>query len=467
MDPRIATVVVAIGIVGLFVLDRDQNTRTSGALWIPVAWLSISASRMVSQWLGAPLFESSDQLLEGNTLDALFFAGLLACGLIVLLSRSQLAVRSLRENIPLILFLLYCLVSVLWSDYPLVAFKRWTKAVGDLTMVLVVLTDPNPSAALKRLLSRVGFVMIPLSILFIRYFPTLGRAYSSWTGEAYNIGVATGKNSLGYVCLIFGLGSLWCFLDAYRGDKSALRYRLLLAHGVLLALALWLFSMANSATSLACFLIGGTLILLTKLPSFAGSSVRVHLLVGLVVFVSVYALILDPGAGLVQTMGRDPTLTGRTELWHQALRIPMNRALGAGYESFWLGNRLEQMWQIDWEHPNQAHNGYLEVYLDLGWVGLTFIGLVMVWGYRSVVRVLRGDRDVGGVKLAFFVVAVVYNLTEHGFRELHPVWIAFLLAVTAVPEASATEESELAPEMSPGLCGYEPAAGVHACEEIT
>lgn len=467
MGPAIATIVVAIGILGLFVLDRDHNTRTSGALWIPVAWLSISASRMVSQWLGAPLFESSDQLLEGNTLDALIFAGLLACGLIVLLSRSQVTVRSLRENAPLILFLLYCLISVLWSDYPFVAFKRWTKAVGDLTMVLVVLTDSNPSAALKRLLSRVGFVMIPLSILFIRYFPTLGRAYSSWTGEAYNIGVATGKNSLGYVCLIFGLGSLWCFLDAYRGHKSPLRNRVLLAHGALLALALWLFSMANSATSFACFLIGGTLILVTKLPSFAGSPVRVHLLVGLLVFVAVYALILDPGAGLVQTMGRDPTLTGRTELWGQALRIPMNREFGAGYESFWLGNRLEQMWQINWEHPNQAHNGYLEVYLDLGWVGLALIGLVMVWGYRSVVRTLLSDRDVGEVKLAFFVVAVVYNLTEHGFRELHPVWLAFLLAVTVVPEASATEEAD-GVEMNPdALCIDQLAANANAFEEIT
>ncbi len=467
MDPRIATVAVVVGILGLFVLDRDQKTRTSGALWIPVAWLSISASRMVSQWLGAPLVESSDQLLEGNTFDALIFAGLLACGLIVLLSRSRLTGRFLHENTPLVLFFIYCLISVLWSDYRFVAFKRWTKAVGDLAMVMVVLTDSNPSAALKRFLSRVGFAMIPLSILFIRYFPTLGREYSSWTGEAYNIGVATGKNSLGYVCLIFGLGSLWCLLEAYRGEKSASRNRVLVAHGALVALALWLFWMADSATSLACFLIGGTLIAATTLPSFIRWPIRVHFLVGLVLFLALYALILNPGVGLVETMGRDATLTGRTALWDQALRIPVNRWLGAGYESFWLGGRLEQMWQINWEHPNQAHNGYLEVYLDLGWIGLALIGLVMAWGYRSVVRTLRWNPDLGRLKLAFFVIAAVYNLTEHGFRELHPVWIAFLLSVTVVPDAFAVEELEIVARAPHEYCFDQPAAGAHACEEIT
>jgi O-antigen ligase len=112
---------------------------------------------------------------------------------------------------------------------------------------------------------------------------------------------------------------------------------------------------------------------------------------------------------------------------------------GAGYESFWLGARLEKMWQTNPEHPNQAHNGYLEVFLDLGWVGLTLLAVVMASGCWSVVRALRRDPEAARLKLAFFVVAAIYNLTEHAFRELHPVWIAFLLAVIIVPEHSRRE----------------------------
>src|SRR3989454_3206999 len=202
MPQGIATIIFALGILGLFRLDRDKKSRVSPALWIPVVWLSISASRAVSQWVGGVEFMASpDVLVEGSPLDALIFAGLLAAGLVVLLTRGERAGTFLQANGPLLVFFSYCAVSVLWSDYPFVAFKRWTKAVGDLVMVLVVLTDPEPTAALKRFIACSGFLLIPLSILLIKYYPSLGRAYSPWTGEAYNVGGATQKNGLGIVCL--------------------------------------------------------------------------------------------------------------------------------------------------------------------------------------------------------------------------------------------------------------------------
>jgi len=163
--------------------------------------------------------------------------------------------------------------------------------------------------------------------------------------------------------------------------------------------------------------------------------IRASLVVGAVLVVVLYGVLLEPRAGLVEAVGRDSTLTGRTAIWNQVLGMTVNPLFGAGYESFWLGERLEKIWQTNPEHPNQAHNGYLEVFLDLGLLGVTLLGVVMAWGYRSVVRALRWDPEAAGLKLAFFVVAAIYNLTEHAFRELHPVWIAFLLAVTVVSGA--------------------------------
>ena len=85
MPQEIATIIFALGILGLFLLDRDKKSRVSPALWIAVAWLSISASRTVSQWVGGVEFMASpDVLVEGSPLDALIFAGLLAAGLVVL-----------------------------------------------------------------------------------------------------------------------------------------------------------------------------------------------------------------------------------------------------------------------------------------------------------------------------------------------------------------------------------------------
>ena len=153
----------------------------------------------------------------------------------------------------------------------------------------------------------------------------------------------------------------------------------------------------------------------------------------------VYGLFLNPQAGLTDVVGRDATLTGRTRIWEDALKLTVNPVIGAGYESFWMGNRLEAMWLANGEHLNQAHNGYLEVYLDLGWVGLTLVAAVMLWGYGNAVRILRSAPLLGSLKIAFFVVAAIYNCTEHAFRELHPVWLMFLLAVVAIPPSLRQE----------------------------
>src|SRR6516162_4553756 len=205
MSPSNAAVVCVFFILAIFFLDRDRDCQISPALWIPVAWLSISGSRMVSQWVGGASLGTADQILEGSPFDAKILSGIIAAGLMVLIARRHQVRTFLGMNKPLLIFFAYCLVSVFWSEYPAVAFKRWTKAVGELVMVMMVLTDPEPTAAIKKFFSRSGFVLIPVSVLLIKYYPSLGRGYSDWTGEAYNNGVATQKNGLGYDCLIFGL----------------------------------------------------------------------------------------------------------------------------------------------------------------------------------------------------------------------------------------------------------------------
>jgi hypothetical protein len=69
------------------------------------------------------------------------------------------------------------------------------------------------------------------------------------------------------------------------------------------------------------------------------------------------------------------------------------------------------------------------------------LAILIVTGYRNVLRALRRDPSQGAIRLAFFLTALVYSLTGAGFRMMTPVWIAFLLAITAVPEAVIPEGS--------------------------
>jgi exopolysaccharide production protein ExoQ len=428
-----------IVIVGLFVLDRDGGPRASWTLWIPVVWVSLGASRMVSQWLGLDsVIESAAQATEGNALDRGVLTTLLACGVAVLLGRREKVRRLLRGNGPLLVFFAYCAASILWSEYPSVALKRWTKAVGDFVMILVVLTDSAGSAAVERFLARVGFLLVPTSILLIKYYPELGRRYGRDGSYWSYSGVTTDKNMLGVVCLVAGLGCVWRLMEAYRRREGRGQARPLIGQGALLAMTLWLFWRADSMSSLACFVLASIVLVVTGAPGLARRTGAVHLLVAGVVALAVFSLFFDAGGNLVETLGRDSTLTGRTDLWKLLLTMNQDPWLGAGFANFWLGERLERIWEVLPYHANEAHNGYLEVFLNLGLAGVALLAVVIATGYRKVVKALRRDSAMGRLRLGYFVAGLVYGLTEAAFRELSPIWVLFMIAVVAVEGADGS-----------------------------
>jgi O-antigen ligase len=309
-------------------------------------------------------------------------------------------------------------------------------------MVLIVLTDPHPVAAIKRLLARAGFLLLPLSILLIKYYGDLGRNYrpgdfgSMW--NTTNIGVTTDKNALGMIAMIFGLGALWQLVELGRSSGAPRRWKRIAAQGMLLVTAFWIFRTANSMTSLSCFVLGATLLILTSFWEFFRRPAVLATVIIAALCLSLVAVFIAPN--LLSVLGRDPTLTGRTEIWNLVLGMTGNPLLGTGFESFWLGSRLQTMWSIYWWHPNEAHNGYIEIFLDLGWVGVALLALLLLTGLRNALTAVRQQEKAGGLMLAYFVVVLIYNFTESAFRELDPIWFVLLLSVIAVQESSVVFE---------------------------
>jgi hypothetical protein len=323
-------------------------------------------------------------------------------------------------------------LSVSWSDFAEVSFKRWIKSIGDLVMALIVITDAEPTEAFKRLISRLGFVLLPASILLIKYFPNLGRGYDP-SGEPMNTGVTPNKNSLGVITLVLALGVVWHVLNLLRAKDRPNRGRHLIAQVTLLVFGVAVLAMAHSATSVACFVLGSGLMLATGLPMIRRRPAGVHVLVLGLFLVGGLTMFLNAQAGIVHALGRETNFTGRTEIWSAVIPVAPNAVVGAGFESFWLGPRLDRVWSrlSQYMHVNEAHNGYLEVYLNLGWLGVGLIALILIKGYRSVVAAFRQDPAAGSLWLAYLFAAVFYSVTEAGFRLLNPIWIFLLLAVVA------------------------------------
>lgn len=437
MPPTIASIIFAIGILGLFYLDRYEDSRVSNALWIPAAWLFLISSRPVSFWLGeTPNFGALDATaayVEGSPIDRAVFMFLLFAALAVLVARKGRVGPILRKNVLILLFFGFCAVSIVWSDFPFVAFKRFTKAIGDLGMVLIVLTESDPLPALKRLVTRLGFLLFPLSILFIKFYPQIGRRLTnSWTLEP--IGISTQKNGLGVDCMMYGVFFLWMMVSVYREREAAGRRRRLLAYGTISAMIIWLLSQCNSTTSITGLISAGGVMWLASRP--LRKPAVVHLSAVAVLGLAVTALFFDSGGGMVTALGKDPSLTGRTEIWSLVLGLHTNPWIGAGFESFWLGPRLEKIHAALTNLPiNEAHNGYLEVYLNLGWIGICFIALLLVTGYKRIISGIRRDSQTASLFLGFFLCTLFYSFTEAAFRLMDVAWVFLLLVIVAGSQA--------------------------------
>src|SRR5438046_1566349 len=207
MNPSVASLICAGVIAGLFYLDREKTAHVSAALWLPGIWIGIIGSRSLSSWLGVS-GPASYTATEGTPFDAAVFGLLLIGAIGIVISRKNRARTLLLANLPILVYFLFGLVSLTWSYDPGAALKHWIKAIGDVAMVLVVATDAHPVAAIRRLVSRIGMLLFPTSVLLIKYFDDLGRGYTS-DGLRMNTGVTTNKNSLGLIVLVISLVVLW------------------------------------------------------------------------------------------------------------------------------------------------------------------------------------------------------------------------------------------------------------------
>ncbi len=441
MNPTLATVVYVLGILGMFYLNRDKSVQTSRTLWIPVIWFWILGSRAVSIWLGITAANpNADQLLEGSPTDAVVFGILLVSGLAVLVCRGRRSVLVMKRNWPIVLYFAYCLISVVWSDFPHVSLKRWVKSTGDVVMALVVLTDAQPLAAVRRLLSRVGLVLLPISVLLIKYYPDVGRSYEAWTGLASNIGVTTNKNVLGVTTYILALGAFWQVLRLRKQGPVQNRVRQLLAQCILLGFSMWLLAVTNSATSTACFTLGSIVMLVTALPQFRRRPGAVHALVTTIVLLGALMRITGGDTAVVHALGRKADLTGRaSDIWPLLIPMTPDPVVGAGFESFWLGPRLQKVWNaLPNLYVNEAHNGYIELYLNLGGLGVSLGIVTLIHGYRCSVAGFRSDPHSASLMLSYVLTAAIYSYTEAGFRMLSFAWGFLLLAIITASRLPTT-----------------------------
>lgn len=268
---------------------------------------------------------------------------------------------------------LLCLVGVavlsaLWSDVPDITLRRCMSLVGTILFGLY-LTVRYPLPEQLRLLATTLGIAVISSLLFAIFLPDYGISTESHEGTWR--GIFDNKNALGrqmvLSVIVFTLMST---------EKA--KYRRIQC--VLLIASLGLAILSESTTSL--ILLAVFFIVLFFYQSLKWPFYLRLFLYFMLIATAILALlcVLNATHFVPHAMEGDLTLTGRTELWGAALAMIRKRpVLGYGYAAFWreIEGHSKYIWQmIGWQPPH-AHNGLLDLWLDLGLVGV----LMFLSGY--------------------------------------------------------------------------------------
>jgi exopolysaccharide production protein ExoQ len=340
---------------------------------------------------------------------------------------------------------LWALASVLWSVGPLESLRRALALTGTYAAGLYLAMKYEPKQQLRMMAFVLGLGAVA-SVAAAILFPSV-----AFMPDGRLQGVYFMKNSLGRM---MSLGA-FCFALLALGER---RHRVVRVAMFLLCCALLLVS--KSATAVVV-----TLLMLALLPlrRLLYLSTRKLVYVAAIVFPIAAAGVfwaVEYSDEIFLSLGRDSSLTGRIPLWQLVLKeIALRPIRGYGFDAYWdswEGHRVSDTVNWDVAVPH-AHNGFLEVWLGLGLVGLAMILINLSRNFILALRTARSHREAeSSWPLLLVVFTVLYNLTEVSLLGVNSMpWMAYG-AVTFWLVRAAHEEKlalEPQPEAEPAYSG--------------
>jgi exopolysaccharide production protein ExoQ len=455
-----AVVLLTCTVFVLYLLSVETRASrgVTWASWIPTIWMMIVASRPVSTWLNATQFISTRAVAENNAsgspVNFWILTVLGIAGVVVLFRRRLDWSGTLRRHQWLIVLLTYMLVSICWSEIPLIALKRWVHEQGiAIEMALLVISERNPCRSLASVFRRTAYALLPFSVVLIKYYPAFGRQYSRWSGVEMWTGVTQQKNELGRLCMICVFFLLFTIFERWRARPQSPGRQQLWADLSVIGIGFYLLIGSDSMTSLATLILGVAFFVgLQRFWVVPRVLPQASVVLLLAYGISLPFLGGSPAAALTSALGRDSTLTGRTEVWADVLPAQAQRPLlGYGAGSFWTDAR-RSLYDI----PN-AHNGYLDIMLEFGELGLILYAMWLLSCARQLHRALRQHHGWAAFALCLLLMIVLYNSTESAFNSLTEFPTAVIVFVSfAVPTAlrsRVSSRNSVSFNLTPGVSG--------------
>ncbi|MGO8815490.1 MAG: O-antigen ligase family protein [Terriglobia bacterium] len=329
----------------------------------------------------------------------------------------------------ILLLAFVALISTVWSQHPLLTLRRSAVMLGTTAFGIYFgsrFTVPQQLRLVGCACALIVFTSFFMAIFLPHYGIDHDRCVGTWRGAF------THKNTLAGAMVLSVLVFYFARPPAYRWVRWL---------GITGALCLLVLS--HSATGVVVFTI---MVLIHPLYRLVHSKLTVAIPISIVVGIAAVGsgfLLCAILPSLLGVLQRDPTLTGRTELWRAILLVIARRPwLGYGFNAFWMtdGASATVVQHVDW-FVMGGHNGFLDVTIDLGILGLSILvaGYVVLW--RRALHLARKTTGVIPTWLCTYLAFIFFsNLTESTILHQNNIfWI--LYTATAVSISLQTSAS--------------------------
>lgn len=425
--PTVLPLLILVGLVYL-VLIAQLVKRPAIEIWLryTTSFLFLLTSLNLTIAPFVYLFPEALAGWDKTAGSAMLQLGIYAVFILILLDwfkRLSQSLLLLFQEKSLGVFLFYSMLSCFWSETPLISFKYCLTFVGSSLMTVHIAREYTWCDLTKIL----RYVMVAVAI-------------GSLVWAVVKPGIALGEKGLtGIMPFPIKLGTAMALgICLWVNDLLSTRnysMRNIAMIGVQWVAMTW----ANSAQAMMTFsVLLGFMFFLRSVKS-----TRPKFLPAVTVFYLAFGVV---GLAFVQiglplifaALGKDMTLTGRTEFWPQVLDrwFQHNLLLGYGINGFW------QPWRGDADPaagimisggfiPPHAHNGFLDVGAALGLIGLVLFGVSLLrTSIRAIQYLFKAQVDYAVLPLLILMYLIFSNLSETQLMGANYIWLLYVLVIT-------------------------------------
>jgi O-antigen ligase len=360
--------------------------------------------------------------------------------LFLIFARWKSSIRAAIRDPIIWLLPVMAVMSFFWSDFPDLSLKKGIVTMQTTSFGLYMASRYSMKQQLQMLAWALGIIVV-FSLLFSLAFPgaaiETGINAGSWRGPFVQ------KNVLARMMVLSAIVFLLVALENRR-----YRYILWGAFG----LSILLILLSGSKTALLLLLTIIFLLPFYKALRWSDTVVIPLVIVAIVLAGSIAAIVVGNWENLLMGLGRDPTLSGRTTLWELAIELIGKRLwLGYGYQGFWKeAGGAAVIWKAEGYKPPHAHNGFVNISLDLGLIGLLFFLLtIAVTYFRGIAWLRLGRTSIELWPIFYATFFFMYNHSENTIIEHNSIfWVLLVSASLSMKRLRAIkpEYSQESPE---------------------